>query len=534
MALIDDHALARVWAKIKAMFVAKETGKGLSTNDYTTAEKNKLAGIAAGANAYTHPAYTARTGKPTGDYELGFGESFLVSQVTSDSTGHVTGMTDREIIMPSEMASADNAGLMSITDKMKLDGIPTALGVFARNVGNIEGELQTVREENAAIKQALDAQSVQILNTPNLLRPDAWWLNNGSANIVCGDAARWSKSGGAYMKSITNYVIFSTEPTEEQTAGSTYVYHREAYTDSETGTSYPEAWYVYRDADDGITTSCVDLTGDAIITEPTGETFNKAIQYNITANTAWGNMETLYYPQGQSTAYYKQGETAKSYGYRIDEMEVGKSYTVSCWARVISGDGAWLKFGWGGTYMNGMGFPSDKSGVSDVIKITGTEWQRVHWSFVFDPSGAEYSETTEQATDSNNQTYTRVVRSYNWQKRVMIGVHRKYTATLQLAGFRLTRGGLYGNNTIDTLAAEVAAASEASADNTAQMNNLLASVAPVEASTTASANHSAGELLVLNGKLYKASTAIVTGDTLTVGTNITATTLAAELAALNA
>ena len=38
----------------------------------------------------------------------------------------------------------------------------------------------------------------------------------------------------------------------------------------------------------------------------------------------------------------------------------------------------------------------------------------------------------------------------------MIGVHRKYTATLQLAAFRLTKGGLYGNNTVDTLAAEIA------------------------------------------------------------------------------
>lgn len=36
--------------------VSVESGKGLSTNDYTTAEKNKLAGIAAGANVYTHPS----------------------------------------------------------------------------------------------------------------------------------------------------------------------------------------------------------------------------------------------------------------------------------------------------------------------------------------------------------------------------------------------------------------------------------------------------------------------------------------------
>jgi len=36
--------------------VDKVTGKGLSTEDYTTAEKTKLAGIAAGANNYTHPS----------------------------------------------------------------------------------------------------------------------------------------------------------------------------------------------------------------------------------------------------------------------------------------------------------------------------------------------------------------------------------------------------------------------------------------------------------------------------------------------
>ena len=59
--------------------VAKETGKGLSTNDYTTAEKNKLAGISEGANAYTHPSYTAKTS--------------ALYKVTVDSTGHVSGAT---------------------------------------------------------------------------------------------------------------------------------------------------------------------------------------------------------------------------------------------------------------------------------------------------------------------------------------------------------------------------------------------------------------------------------------------------------
>lgn len=41
--------------------VDKVSGKGLSTNDYTTAEKNKLAGIAANANKYTLPTASDST-----------------------------------------------------------------------------------------------------------------------------------------------------------------------------------------------------------------------------------------------------------------------------------------------------------------------------------------------------------------------------------------------------------------------------------------------------------------------------------------
>ena len=42
-------------AQLKSLFVTKETGKGLSTNDYTTAEKTKLARIATDANNYSLP-----------------------------------------------------------------------------------------------------------------------------------------------------------------------------------------------------------------------------------------------------------------------------------------------------------------------------------------------------------------------------------------------------------------------------------------------------------------------------------------------
>lgn len=59
--------------------VDKVAGKGLSTNDYTTAEKTKLAGIATGANKYVHPSHTAAT---SGLYKI-----------TVDALGHVTAVT---------------------------------------------------------------------------------------------------------------------------------------------------------------------------------------------------------------------------------------------------------------------------------------------------------------------------------------------------------------------------------------------------------------------------------------------------------
>lgn len=76
---LDENGLLYLWGKIKALFVAKEDGKGLSTNDYTSAEKEKLAGIATGATKYVHPDYTPRS---SGLYK-----------VTVDNTGHVSGAT---------------------------------------------------------------------------------------------------------------------------------------------------------------------------------------------------------------------------------------------------------------------------------------------------------------------------------------------------------------------------------------------------------------------------------------------------------
>lgn len=80
---LNESGLQKFWTKIVNKFVAKEEGKGLSSNDYTTTEKNKLAGIAEGANNYTLPAATAGS---LGGVKVGAGLA-----VTGDGTLSATG-----------------------------------------------------------------------------------------------------------------------------------------------------------------------------------------------------------------------------------------------------------------------------------------------------------------------------------------------------------------------------------------------------------------------------------------------------------
>lgn len=100
-------------------YVQKESGKGLSTNDYTNEEKQKLSGL----NNYTHPSYTQQA---AGLYKI-----------TVDATGHVSAVTTvaktdiTALGIPGQDTTYGNAtsgkdGLMPAADKAKLDGMVIA------------------------------------------------------------------------------------------------------------------------------------------------------------------------------------------------------------------------------------------------------------------------------------------------------------------------------------------------------------------------------------------------------------------------
>lgn len=118
---LDMSGLDYFWSRIKSAFVAKVEGKDLSSNDYTSVEKTKLAGIAVGANKYTLPTAA---------------KDQLGGVKTTSTVTATTGLTPVPIIAgvpyykdtntTYSVATASANGLMDKADKAKLDGFEAA------------------------------------------------------------------------------------------------------------------------------------------------------------------------------------------------------------------------------------------------------------------------------------------------------------------------------------------------------------------------------------------------------------------------
>lgn len=210
---LDENGLLYFWQQLKTLLAGKvntESGKGLSTNDFTNADQTKLNGIAAGAqvnqNAFSNvavgtttiaadsttdtltlvagdnvtltpnatsdsvtiasaaPAYTGTspisvsgstishdnsgvTAASKGDTSAqtpGFGGTFKVTSGTVNATGHLTAFGDHTVTIPSSTATTSASGLMSSSDKSKLNGVATGAQVNVIETIKVNGTAETV------------------------------------------------------------------------------------------------------------------------------------------------------------------------------------------------------------------------------------------------------------------------------------------------------------------------------------------------------------------------------------------------------
>lgn len=122
---LDNNGLLYFWQKIVNAFVKKDGNKVLSDNNYTTAEKNKLAGL----NNYTLPKATTTT---LGGIKAGAGV-----EVTEDGTLNATG-----------------GGTADAVDWANVQNKPTKLSQFTNDSGfqtasDVQGAINTATERLA-------------------------------------------------------------------------------------------------------------------------------------------------------------------------------------------------------------------------------------------------------------------------------------------------------------------------------------------------------------------------------------------------
>ena len=163
MAFLNEIGLERLWTHILSLVgkkVDKIEGKGLSTNDYTTNEKDKLSSISAGAevnqNAFNKINTISQTvtasvsaKNKTDAFTLKAGANIVLS--TNESTGVIT-------ITGADAPEAPEASLES----MGITATATELNRVAGVTSNIQEQLNVIKDD---ISSLAETQGVVISTT---------------------------------------------------------------------------------------------------------------------------------------------------------------------------------------------------------------------------------------------------------------------------------------------------------------------------------------------------------------------------------
>lgn len=171
--------------------VEKVTGKGLSTNDYTTTEKNKLAGIATGAevnqNAFskvTVGSTTVEADSTTDTLTLVAGSNVTITPTNNKITIAATNTTY-------SAATSSTLGLVKSGRDVTID----ANGVITVNddshahiISNVDG-LQDALDGKAALSHGTHVPTPETANNAKFLRNDNTWQTVTPANIGAAAAS---------------------------------------------------------------------------------------------------------------------------------------------------------------------------------------------------------------------------------------------------------------------------------------------------------------------------------------------------------
>lgn len=218
---LDDNGLLYLVQKIKGWLsnkVDKVDGKGLSTNDYTTAEKNKLSGISAGAEANVNADWNSASGdsqilnKPFNS--IGAGLS-VTGGVLSATGGGTADSVDWENVVGKPDALSDFTNDVGFITGIDSGDVTGALGFTPYNATNPSG-YQTASQVETAINNKMSSvlkykgTVANYSNLPaNAQTGDTYNITNASEYNKAGDNAAWNGSAWDILSGtvdLSNYV----------------------------------------------------------------------------------------------------------------------------------------------------------------------------------------------------------------------------------------------------------------------------------------------------------------------------------------
>ena len=197
---LDENGLTYYHSKVKNLLankVDKVDGKGLSTNDYTTAEKNKLASVENGAEPNQNAFNRVVVGNTTieADTETDALTITAGSNITLTPNAGNDSLTISASVPEYSDATTTTHGLMSVADKNTLDDLYNLIaGATAKGDMTLEnyewsasktyGNDEVVIYEN---KVYMSGSIEGVTPTPGTFIPDEWF------NIDLGGITLWDQ-----------------------------------------------------------------------------------------------------------------------------------------------------------------------------------------------------------------------------------------------------------------------------------------------------------------------------------------------------
>lgn len=213
---VDTYTKEEIDAKLLGK-VDAVVGKGLSTNDYTGAEKNKLSGIEDGANYYVHPAShgTTMIVEPSALSNIGTSgnaSQYDINNAIDGALGNKANTNDIPVNISDLVNDSDFIEKSNIAGLVKNDGtIDTTQYLSSLPVHNHDDRYYTESEMDTALNSKQDSlisgTNIKTINNTSLL---------GSGNITIS-------GGGSSVEIVTDWeqtLSDSKVPSEKLTKDS--------------------------------------------------------------------------------------------------------------------------------------------------------------------------------------------------------------------------------------------------------------------------------------------------------------------------